>query len=164
MDRILHDIEAGEITQGGIRYILMRPDVLMGIGEHLGAYRDFVAAMSLSAFANARGSFERYKETGVFAGADPLRRVGEMAAGLGWGVWSPEVLSDREILLRVKNSPFAQAVHGSRDPVCGAIVGILRALYQTAQGDDVDVCETSCAAQGLPHCEFRIARPLRQGR
>jgi predicted hydrocarbon binding protein len=157
MDRILHDTQAGEITQGGIRYILMRPDVLMGIGEHTGAYRDFVGAMAQSAFANAQKSFERYKQTGVFDGADPLARIAEMAAGLGWGAWAPQVLSERETLLRVTNSPFA-AAHRAEDPVCGPIVGVLRALYLTAQGEEVAVTETFCASQGHPHCEFRILR------
>jgi len=156
MERFLHDAETGEITQGGVRYLLMRPDVLMGIGACLGAYGDFVGAMSQSAYANARQSFERYRDAGLFDGEEPLQQTCEIAATLGWGVWSPLRLSDREVLLLVRNSPFAQAAPRGSEPVCGPIVGVLRALYLAVEGEDVDVQETSCSAQGDELCRFQI--------
>src|SRR3546814_13614770 len=70
-----------------IRYLMMRPDVLMGVGTALGSIDQFVNALTESAFQNARASFEVYRRNGLLDSDGALQRAGEFAAWLGWGRW-----------------------------------------------------------------------------
>ncbi len=152
------DVNSGEITQGDVRYVMLRPDVFMGIGRYLSSMPAFVAAMEESAFQNARDSFDRYKALGMFNGQDALLQSCEIAARLGWGVWRPHEEQQGEIVLHVENSPFAAGAGISDTPVCGSIVGILRAIYMAVHDERVHVVETSCGAQGHDYCSFQVLR------
>jgi hypothetical protein len=156
-----HDDESGRIVQDGVRYIMMRPDVLMGIFRHLGSMTVLVKAMEESAFENARDSFNRYKAAGFFDGGDALLKSCAISARLGWGRWRPETKPDGELLVHVHHSPFAAGVGSSEVPVCGSISGILRAIYITAYGEEVRAEETHCKTQGHEHCQFTVRRNYR---
>jgi uncharacterized protein len=150
-----HDLGAGRIADGQIRYILMRPDVLMGIAKHLppGA---FLEALEESAAARAKASFEYYQSLGVRDLQEMMAKCAESAAKLGWGTWTFSG-ERRDFRLTVQNSPFAEAAGSSSGPVCAAICGVLRAMF-SAQGEaEVSVVETQCAAHGADACRFQIS-------
>ncbi len=152
------DLESGTITDGGIRYMLMRPDVLMGIGRVSGSTTQFVAALEESVFQNAQASFEEYRKLGLMDG-DFLSATATAAARLGWGRWTARQ-SDGDgegFIVEVQDSPFAFGMGACDHAVCGPIVGILRAVHRVARGQGVAVVETACAAQGAPCCTFTIA-------
>lgn len=136
----------------------MRPDVLMGIGRHFTSVSAFVSAMEESAYRHARDSFERYKAAGLFSGGDALQQSCAIAARLGWGKWQSSEEAGGDIALEVRNSPFAAGIVASEVPVCGPILGVLRAIYITAHDEQVTVQETSCCAQGHEFCTFRVMR------
>lgn len=150
------DPESGTLTQSGIRYVLMRPDVVMGTAAYLPNPEDFVEAIAESAFANAQGSFAHYRDSGALDGADPLKHGCEMAGRLGWGSWDIARKDGSKYTVCVKNSPFALAPEGSDQAMCGWIAGVLRALVATHGNSGAVVTETRCAAQGHDHCEFSI--------
>lgn len=152
------DPEGGCISDGAIRYVMIRPDVLMGVGTALGDTAAFVGALERSAFANARRSFEAYRERGLLDSGNFLSVASDFAGRLGWGVWSVPIDAspDRPIEMDVRASPFAAGQGASDVPVCGTITGVLRALYAVALQREVAVIETHCAAQGHPRCRFTI--------
>ena len=149
------DFTEGTVQDGALRYLLVRPDVLMGTGRKLGRVADFVQALEESAYANARESFEVYRAQGKLREDDFLERTAEFAARLGWGAWSVVDAKEGGSAIIVRNSPFAAGMGQSDIPVCGLIRGVLRALHRVVLGKDIAVEETQCVSQGAPHCHFR---------
>lgn len=149
--------------EDGIRYVLMRPDVLMGVARELGAgqIQAFLRALERSAFRHVQSSFDRYQEKQTLRGAEFIASTCEAARKLGWGEWSTAECDARSLTVEVKNSPFAAGFGASQCPVCGAIAGILRAAALHAYGAQSAVTELTCAAQGAPACRFQIPVPAR---
>lgn len=159
MSLIDHDAHAGLIRDGAIRYVLMRPDVLMNIGRFLpeACRDDYLAALERAFATQAQASFQQYRAAGA-VDLDALLERSRVAAGtLGWGRWTlrPAVATAREVV--VADSPFAAASGPSDRPVCAPIRGVLRAIATTAGLDGIDVRETCCAAQGASDCRFTLA-------
>lgn len=148
---------SGEVAEGGIRYVLMRPDVLMGVTRELPAdgARAFLSALERSAFRRAQASFLTYVDTERFAAEDLLAGTFRVAASLGWGIWTQQQARGLRIV-RVNNSPFAIGHGPSTEPVCAAITGVLRAVSLVAFGVEAQVVEAACTAQGAPECLFHI--------
>lgn len=149
------DASCGAITQGGVRYVLMRPDVIMGIAAGANP-RAIIDSMSASAFRNAQDSFERYRAAGLFEDQDPILQTCEMASKLGWGRWRIATDDADHSIVEVVNSPFTVGLRGSAIPVCGWICGILQAAAKIAGAVTAHVTEVQCVAQGHQHCKFQI--------
>ena len=150
------DLAAGTVRDGALRYLLIRPDVLMGTARKLGHIPEFVRAFEESAYANARESFEVYRAQGKLDVHDFLERTAQSAARLGWGLWSVEGGDGGRPSVIVRNSPFAAGIGHCDVPACGPICGILRALYVVMLGEEVLVQETQCTAQGALDCRFQF--------
>lgn len=150
------DLKAGTVHDGALRYLLMRPDVLMGTGRKLGHMAEFIQALDESAYANARESFEVYSQQGKLGPDNFLEQTAQFAARLGWGAWT--VVDQEEVspLVFVRGSPFAIGAGHSDIPVCGPIRGILRALHLVVFTREVEVRETHCVAQGAVECRFEF--------
>ncbi|MDY6944100.1 MAG: 4-vinyl reductase [Pseudomonadota bacterium] len=150
--------QPGEFSDGGIRYMLIRPDVLMGLGRELVEVGPgvFLNALEKSAFVNGMRSFEHYREQGRFEGSDALQSTCSIAASLGWGEWAVLEQSDGTRLIDVRNSPFAAGFGASTIPVCAPIVGILKALTAVFPGLAGQVEEIACCSQGADVCRFHL--------
>lgn len=159
-DRIRIDESAGTIVDDDRRYLLMRPDVLMGMLRELpaGLHGTVLSALAASAHRNGGKSVTAYLES---VGPERLQQsVIDGAAAFGWGRWR---ITERDgnTELEVENSPFAAGYGPSALPVCAPVNGIFHSLACALTGGDVHVTETRCAAQGGTHCHF-IARPAVQ--
>ncbi len=150
--------QPGELSIGGIRYLLMRPDVLMGVARELEniAPDVFFRALEKSAFLHGMRSFERYRDEGRFEGRDPLESTCNIAASLGWGEWVAHRHPDGSRSIEVRNSPFSAGFGASRLPVCAPVVGILRALALVFHGPGTEVEEVACCSQGAQVCRFLL--------
>ncbi|MEJ8572331.1 V4R domain-containing protein [Microbaculum marinum] len=162
-DRLRFDAETGAYLDRDIRYMLIRPDALMGLFARLSdsARTEAFAAIADSITERGRHSAQSYVAPDE---ADRLLRViSDSAPQLGWGIWNFEHQDDDVILLEVRNSPFAHAAGELPPPVCYPIVGMLRAVGSMVLGDDVAVEETQCAAGGGEElCRFAIRRSAMQ--
>src|ERR1700730_14946887 len=87
---IEHRPAEGAIFDGTIRYVLIRPDVLMGAARQLGNTGEgvFLAVLAESAFENAQASFAAYLDGDRFGNEDFLASACGVANKLGWGLWS----------------------------------------------------------------------------
>ena len=152
-ERLAWDPALGRISDGPRRYLLMRPDVLMGA----------VAAMAPA----HQGSFlSSWQMSTCQHGADSLRAYAQMvhgdrhallqatvaaAADLGWGRWSL-TLEAGTLHLEVLDSPFvggwlaASQGRPSQEPVCAPIRGMLQALAEVVLEGPVAVQEAECGA------------------
>jgi uncharacterized protein len=157
-DRLSFDAENGALMDQARRYMLIRPEALMGIFRRL---PEAERRQALEAFAESiveQGSDSARAYVAMEGGGEVLARtVAATAPQLGWGIWDVEVAPDL-IRLEVRNSPFAAGFGPSDSPVCHPILGMTRAVSGMIFGCDAVVRETACSACGADVCRFE-ARP-----
>lgn len=160
-DRLAWDAATGEILDQTRRYMLIRPEALMGVFSRLPpqARRDALAALEASIFEQGSDSARAYRAMGG-EGPALAHVVAATAPQLGWGTWRFD-LSPQVIRLEVVNSPFAAGFGPAHAPVCHAIVGMLRAVASLVFERPAQAHELACAATGAPTCRFE-ATPAEQ--
>lgn len=158
-DRLVFDAEQGEYRDSGIRYMMIRPDALMGILAELPeAMRpQMLAAFARSITRHGGKSAQAYRAAGAVAPAQMVATISETAPELGWGKWDLR-LGEGRLDLVVRNSPFAAGHGPSAYPVCHPIIGMLGAVGPMVLGGVVRVAETQCAAMGHDVCHFEVVR------
>ncbi len=157
-DRLVYDAEHGEYRDGDIRYMMIRPDALMGMIAEL---PEDMRPLALEAFARSIHRFggrsaRVYQAAGAADSAALLDVIQQTAPQLGWGRWRLKRTTDG-LVLTVQNSPFATAATHSRYPVCAPIRGMLTAVGEMVMGETVVVTETACAATGAASCQFSVS-------
>ncbi|WP_460274200.1 V4R domain-containing protein [Celeribacter sp. ULVN23_4] len=156
--------EKGEMRDGGIRYLMMRPDVLMGMFARLpdAARAEALTALTASVAENGGKSVKAYRDSGAVDPAAMMKTIADTSGELGWGVWSFETVSPERIDITVTNSPFADGIGHSDKPVCAPIKGMLTAIGPLLLNcDAVEAVEISCHAQtGKGPCRFTLKRSI----
>jgi predicted hydrocarbon binding protein len=161
--RLAFDSTRGEIRDQTRRYLMLRPDVLMGALRLLDepARKAALDAFAASVAQHGRDSVLAYLEQ---LGGDRSRLLDAMqeaAADVGWGCWQFEVASGG-LKLIVENSPFAVGYGGSDEAVCAPIRGMLQAVGEIVLGTQVASGERACACVGGAVCVFEAAPLDRQ--
>ena len=164
-ERLRFDTDRGAVLDADRRYVLLRPDVLMGLFEELPepAKSDARRAFGRSVARHGADSVRAYVAA---TGTDGLTQTMEQsAASLGWGRWHIEHGADgrdpstASLRLTVENSPFAAAAAPAAGPVCHAISGMLEAMAAALWQRSAVAHETRCRAQhGDGACHF-VAMP-----
>ncbi len=158
-DRLQLDEQAGAWFDQSRRYMLIRPEALMGVFRRLPRLERALAleALEASIFEQGSDSARAYQAMGG-TGEMLLDVIAASAPQLGWGRWQFERSPDR-LILNVTASPFAMGFGPADMPVCAAITGMTRAVATLVFGRPAHAVETICAAMGSPTCRFE-ARPL----
>lgn len=159
-DRLAFDAAAGTVHDGPRRYLLMRPDVLMGMLRRLPPPQ---RAQAMSAFADsiAENGADSLRAYLAQLGGDRRALIDATtaaAADLGWGRWRI-AQEGGELALVVQGSPFADGFGQSDAPVCAPVRGMFGALAARVLDAPMQAEELACAAMGAPCCTF-VARPL----
>lgn len=158
-DRLTFDAARGEYRDGAIRYLMLRPDALMGLFAELpeGMRPAALAALARSVARAGGASARSYQTAGAADSASLLATIAATAPALGWGAW--DLRRDGEgLALTVRNSPFAAGAGPCGTAVCAPVLGMLRAVGGLVLGDPVTVEETACAAAGAADCRFTVRR------
>ena len=159
-ERLTFDEHRGEWRDGDARYLMIRHDSLTGMFGLLPAAtrKAALAAFAESVASHGRRSVENYCQTAA-ATESLMDVIAETAAQLGWGRWRFERAAKDEIRLVVTNSPFSAGAGEAQEPVCAAVIGMLRAVGGTIFGMPAVAEEISCAAAGRSDtCRF-VVRP-----
>lgn len=165
-DRLQWQPGQGAVHDGPRRYLLMRPDVLMGgaVGLPPALRTTWWQAWAAAACEHGGASLRAYAAQG---GGDPAMLIESTvlaAADLGWGCWTVDRHAGG-LLLQVQSSPFVagwRAAGGGAeaDGVCAPVRGLLQALAQALwPGREVQVHERACACQHVGdacHFEARV--------
>lgn len=153
-DRLALDEAAGAWFDQTRRYMLIRPEALMGVFRRLDpAPRALaLAALEDSIFEQGSDSARAYRAMGG-TGDSLLTVIAQSAPQLGWGQWR-FAREGRMLVLSVHNSPFAAGYGASATPVCAAITGMVRAVATLVFEAPCQARETLCAAMGAEHCRF----------
>lgn len=159
--RGLRHAGAGRLTLNGSRYLLIRPETLVGVQKAMERALGAGAAACLVAGGQAGGA----RATRTLQGAAPerVRRLSAVGTRIGWGAFRVERVTASDFTITVRHSPFAEAYGRARRPVCHLIRGVLEALGATTLPIRRVVVETACAATGARVCRFET-RPLRSRR
>ncbi len=153
----------GALFLGPHRYMLIRPDALMGLFARLPPVERFAAFGAIGASVRENGSKSAFSYAGMgMQEAEKLTQtVMETAPQLGWGQW--RLRYDANGLdLSVYNSPFVAGFGFSDHPVCSPICGMLEAICTQIFGKSCTALETRCAAQiddeqcTAVACQFRV--------
>ncbi|MEM8496678.1 MAG: V4R domain-containing protein [Pseudomonadota bacterium] len=152
------DLAAGDVHCGAIRYVLMRPDVLMGLFSNLepGDRQKALDSLETSAYQNGQASMREYQKQQFSGPKEMLDFFCESAARLGWGSFSYEFGASGAPTFKVSNSPFSLGFGPSETPVCAPIAGILRAFIEVFFGGSPAIQEVSCSSQGNDYCQFEV--------
>lgn len=158
-ERVSLDEQRGEWRDGEARYLMIRHDSLMGLFRRLpaAARGDALAAFAESVAEHGRRSAESYRMSAAETDA-LLAAIAQTAGQLGWGRWRLERVAHDTLRLEVINSPFATGYGSAREPVCAAIVGMLRAVATLVFGAPAVAEEIICAATEQHCCRF-VAGP-----
>jgi len=156
--RLVFDPARGEYRDGDIRYMMIRPDALMGmiaeLPEHMRVHAMDAFARSIRRFGGR--SARAYRDAGAAEASALLHVIEETAPQLGWGRW--RIAADADgFVVTVENSPFAAGAGPSTHAVCAPILGMLAAVGEMTHAA-VSVAETACAAMGAPSCRFEVRR------
>lgn len=154
-DRLVFDVERGELRDGPVRYLLIRQDTLVGLFQRLSLPAQRAALQAFAQAVEERGgqSIDRYQE---FTPPDRLvALVAKTASQLGWGSWRFDRSVPGQLALEVENSPFRELAGDLREPACAPISGMLRALAARILGGPVTIDEVICAGAGGACCRFR---------
>lgn len=156
-ERLRLDEASGAIYDGDRRYLMIRPDVLMGLLHALPSREQAMVLKALATSAREQGgrSVSAYQNEGGKAQLEQTMIEG--AAALGWGKW--RIAEHHEgMQLEVDNSPFAHGYGPAGSPVCAPIAGIFESLAEKLLGEKVTVAELVCTAQHGGSCHFVASR------
>lgn len=158
-ERLRHEVDEGEMRDGAIRYLMMRPDALMGMFARLEPESRAAAYAALAASVAEFGgrSVAAYRESGALSTDSLMKTIEGTSADLGWGRWTFSRAGGGAIRVEVRNSPFADGAGITGEAVCAPIRGILTAMASVLVGQGARVEETVCAsAHGAGPCCFTI--------
>lgn len=163
----------GAVHDGPRRYLMMRPDVLMGALAAVGgpARSALLEAWASSTCAHGGASLQAYAQM-VHGDAQALiDATTAAAADLGWGCWTVSQGLDGpdDLQLQVLHSPFVEGWRAAAggpapQPVCAPVRGMFTALVHALQPGEASVEESHCAAQHPTMdgaCIFRVGKEPR---
>ena len=153
-NRLTFDADTGALFDQSRRYMMIRPDALMGIFKRLPPDQRMAALQAFAESIAEQGgdSARAYVEMGE-TGEKLLDVIAATAPELGWGLWQFAIHPDR-YTLSVRNSPFAAGFGPSTHPVCMPIIGMVGAVTSIVAGKPMHAREIACAAMGAEQCLF----------
>lgn len=155
-DRLDWSATPGRVVDGPRRYLLLRPEALMGVFRRLDPAARLAA---LHAFADSvaemgADSARAYEAMGGGSGESLAATVAASAPDLGWGTWRFG-FPPGAVELEVRDSPFAAGFGPAAHPVCMPVAGMVQAVAGMVLSRAAVAVETECAAMGAPCCRFR---------
>lgn len=152
--------EKGALSYKGVRYFLIRPETVMDLQKSMEKELGKKSGEILyqSGFLGGSLSGKKYREVFGFSLEETIRFMIKMGREIGWGYFDLDELDVKErfFVIRLNNSPFAQAYGPSDHPVCHMIRGVFGGLGQGIFQAPVVAEETLCEARGDPFCRFSI--------
>ncbi len=160
LDHLSFQFERGGLFYQEVRYLLIRPEVLVtlqkGIEKELPDKARFL--LFQSGFQGGNLSGKRYKEVFHLTDHEIIQFMIDMGTQIGWGRFELKKfdLKNHNLIVKVYHSPFAEAYGVSNTPVCHFIRGVLSGLTSVIMGREDEVEEMLCLAKGDLHCEFKL--------
>ena len=160
IEKLVYDSASGALTFRDIRYVIIRPETIVGFQKTIEKHSRKGARDALfeGGYQGGYLSAKKFKETQNLSDSETINFMMTMGAEIGWGHFQL-IEYDYENLklhVRVDNSAFAEAYGDATEGVCHLINGVLSGLATVLFGRICMGSETECLAKGDPHCIFHI--------
>jgi hypothetical protein len=158
---IRFDAENGTLRFNGIRYLLMRPETIIGFQKEA---EKALGERAAELFYN--GGFEGGSRTAgkllqeqKLSPEQILQGMCVMGTQIGWGAFRVAEFSGeaQQFTIEIASSAWAQAHGPAASPVCHLIAGVFGGLAEVIFGRKHRVREIECVATGNPRCIFRTS-------
>jgi predicted hydrocarbon binding protein len=160
LDNLEYDAEEGRIAFKGVPYMVIRPDTVVDFQKAVEAEVGDKAAemMMAGGYTGGSRSSRRYREVFNYSDEEIVAFMCRMGSEIGWGKFEVEKLDvdGRELIVVVRNSPFAEAYGDADKGVCHMIRGVMAGMAAGIFGTEVESEETLCRAKGDELCRFLL--------
>ena len=166
LDSLEWQSSKGALTYEDVRYMLIRPDTLIGLQRFVEAAigpEACAEAMMASGYRGGSLSSRRYKELFNYSDHEIVAFMCQMGCEIGWGKFGLLELDParKRLVIEVADSPIAEAyardlLRASKHPVCHLLRGVLAGMAVGIFGDHVASEEVECVAMGDPVCRFVV--------
>ena len=161
IDQLISDPISGTLTYKEVRYLLIRPETIVGFQKAIENLNKTAAheALFQGGFRGGHLSAQKYKESQNLSDNETIGFMMNMGAEIGWGSFQlmEYDLENRKLQIRVENSAFAEAYGESTEGVCHLIRGVLSGLATVLFARNCKASESECLAKGDPHCIFQVS-------
>ena len=161
IDQLMYDPAFGTLTYRDVRYLLIRPETIVGFQKTIEKHSRTGAQEALfqGGYRGGYLSVKKYKEMQNLSDSETISFMMTMGAEIGWGNFQliEYDFEIRKLQIKVKNSAFAEAYGESKEGVCHLINGVLSGIATVLFARDCIGSETECLAKGDKHCVFHIS-------
>ena len=160
LEEMVYDQSSGSLQFKGVRYLLIRPETIIGfqkaMAEHCG--KDAEAKLFEGGFIGGSLSARKYKDIHNFSDIEIIEFMVSMGGQIGWGHFSLDRYDPTAgyLCVTVIDSPFAQAYGRSSRGVCHLLRGVLAGMASVLFAGDCTANEVECMAKGDERCRFEI--------
>jgi len=162
IDRLKFDSAAGALTFRDVRYLLIRPETIVGFQKAIEKHspKEAQDALFEGGYQGGYLSAKNYRETQNLSDGETINFMMTMGTEIGWGNFQliKYNFEDRKLQIKVINSTFARAYGTSKEGVCHLIRGVLSGLGTVLFGQNCVGSETECLAMGAKECVFHIMK------
>jgi predicted hydrocarbon binding protein len=161
IDQLVYDSASGRLTYKDIRYVIIRPETIVGFQKTIEQHsrKDARDALFQGGYQGGYLSAKRFKEMQNLSDRQTIRFMMAMGAEIGWGQFEliEHDFKKLKLNVRVENSAFAEAYGDATEGVCHLINGVLSGLATVLFGRNCMGAETKCLAKGDKYCVFHIS-------
>ena len=161
IDQLVYDLASGALTYRDIRYVVIRPETIVGfqktIEKH--SWKGAQDALFQGGYQGGYLSAKKFKELQNLSDSETINFMMTMGAEIGWGHFQliDYDFENYKLQIKVENSAFAEAYGESTEGVCHLINGVLSGLATVLFGRNCMGSEIECLAKGDQHCVFHIS-------
>ncbi|MBU1626204.1 hypothetical protein KKB18_02450 [bacterium] len=163
-NNIIHNLEYSEdkglLTFKGIRYLILRPETIMGMYERLREKygSDVDLHFFQGGFEGGRLSSEKYRDNFGLNEKDLIDFMLKTGGEIGWGKFELAHFDKKKRILdiRVSNSAFVTKDKRTEFPVCHFTLGVMSGMASVLFGSEVSSEEVECVSKGDKSCYFSI--------
>ena len=161
IDQLMYDPASGALTYRDVRYLLIRPETIVGFQKTIEKHSRMGAqdALFQGGYRGGYLSAKKYKEMQNLSDSETISFMMTMGAEIGWGNFQliEYDFENRKLQIRVENSAFAEAYGDATEGVCHLISGVLSGLATVLFARNCIAFEIECSAKGDKHCVFHIS-------
>ena len=160
INQLVYDSVAGRLAYRDIRYVIIRPETIVGFQKTIEKHSRENAREALfqGGYQGGYLSAKKFKEMQNLSDTETIGFMMTMGAEIGWGHFELVEYDFEKLKLnvRVENSAFAEAYGDATEGVCHLINGVLSGLATVLFRRNCMGLETECLAKGDKHCIFHI--------
>ena len=156
-----HDADSGAIFFKNVRYLIIRPETVMGMFKSLGDSVGWDKAGDIfynGGYEGGKASSLKFREVFNLSAREAADYICGMGNKIGWGNFILDEFDEenKRLMITVKSSPFAEQMPASGRAVCHFLRGVIGGLGSASFDSENQAEEISCTSRGDDICRFRF--------